>query len=138
MTFDDVISFAKENPYCGFATMDGEQPRTRLFASVFFDDGRIYFTTGAKKDVYKQVRKNPKVELCYWSKDLRTMMRVTGEVEISNDMVKKQRLIDERDYLKNFTADDPELVLLRLSHGKARFWSLKDNLRENELPIIEF
>ncbi|MBI5025958.1 MAG: pyridoxamine 5'-phosphate oxidase family protein [Nitrospirae bacterium] len=138
MSYKDVLVFAKENPVCFLATMDGDQPHVRAFLSVFFDDDKIYFTTGAMKNVFKQLSKNPKVEICYCSQDFSRMMRITGEFEIIDDRAKKQKLIDERDYLKRFKADDPQFILLRLSHGKARFWTLANNLRENELNIIEF
>jgi hypothetical protein len=46
-------------------------------------------------------------------------------------------VIDERDYLKNFKADDPQFILLRLSHGKARFWTMANNMKENDLEVIE-
>jgi len=136
MSCKDVLEFAKENPVCFLAILDGEQPRVRAFLTVLFDDDRIYFTTGATKNVFKQLSTNPKVELCYCSRDFSKMMRITGEIEIVADYAKKQRLIDERDYLKNFKADDPQFILLRLSRGKARFWTMADNMKENELEVV--
>ena len=136
MSCKDVLEFAKENPVCFLATLDGEQPRVRAFLTVLFDDDRIYFTTGATKNVFKQLSTNPKVELCYCSRDFSKMMRITREIEIVADHAKKQRLIDERDYLKNFKADDPQFILLRLSRGKARFWTMADNMKENELEVV--
>lgn len=138
MNLDDVITFAKENPVCAFATIEGDQPRVRGFLSVFFEDNKIYFTTAATKNVCKQLSKNPKMEIYYSSKDFRTMMRITGSVEFVNDLTKKQKLIEEKPYLKGFKADDPMYILLRVAHGKARFWTLENNMRENELPVIEF
>lgn len=138
MTFDDVIAFAKENPVCAFATVDGDQPRVRGFLSVFFEDDRIYFTTAATKNVFKQLSRNPRIEIYYNSKDYLTMMRITGIVEFVDDLAKKQRLIEEKPYLKGLKADDPVFVLLRVAHGKASFWTLENNMREGELPVIEF
>jgi len=34
--------------------------------------------------------------------------------------------------------DDPRFILLRMSHGKAHFWTIEKNMRENEIPVIEF
>jgi hypothetical protein len=34
--------------------------------------------------------------------------------------------------------DDPSFVLLRLPHGRARFWTIQQNMRESEIPVIEF
>jgi len=138
MTIKDIIAFARENPVCGVATIEGDKPRVRAFLSLFFEDDSIYFTTGATKDVFKQLSANPSVELLYLAADFRKMMRVTGAFEIVDDRQKKQRLIEKKDYLKGFQADDPALILLRLSHGRARFWAIKDNLNEKEVPAIEF
>jgi uncharacterized pyridoxamine 5'-phosphate oxidase family protein len=138
MSLHDVVSFVKENPVCTLATVDEMQPRVRAFLTVLFDDDKIYFTTASTKDVYKQIRKNPKIELCYLSDNCSKMLRITGEIEIIDDRAKKQRLIEERDYLKGFTADDPTFILLRLSHGSARFWTIENNLKEDELEVIEF
>jgi len=137
MQFSDVLAFIRQHPVCTLATMDGDQPRARGFFSLLFDDDAIYFTTGSPKDVYTQLEKNRKVELCYLSPSFR-MLRVTGIVEIVDDRAKKEQLIREKSYLKGFTADDPRFILLRLSHGSARFWTLADNMRERQLDEITF
>lgn len=140
MSYKDVLTFVKENPVCFIATMDGDQPRIRAFLTVLFEDEKIYFTTGATKSVFKQLSKNQKIELCYCSRDFRKMMRITGKIEIIDDREKKQRLLDERDYLKMFggRADDPRFILLRLSHGKARFWTIENNMKEDQIEVIGF
>ncbi|MDH4162551.1 MAG: hypothetical protein OEW15_07655 [Nitrospirota bacterium] len=48
--------------------------------------------------------------------------------------------MNERDYLKPFKdrANDPGFKLLRLSHGKAHFWTIEQNMKEREIPVIEF
>lgn len=137
MDFKDVMAFARENPVCTMATMDGDQPRVRGLLSVFFDDDdRIYFTTAATKNFFKQLEKNPKAEICYFSKTY-TMMRIACEIEVIDDRAKKQKLIEEKDYLKGFSADDPVFKLLRVKNGKARFWTLERNLKEDKLEVIE-
>ena len=137
-SYADVIDFIKKNPVCTLATVEGDQPRVRGFFTVFFDDGGIYFTTGAPKDVYKQMTKNPKVELCYLTPGFGIMLRIAGVIEFVDDRAKKQTLIDEKSYLKDFTADSPEFILLQLPHGTARFWTITDNMREKDARVIEF
>ena len=140
MSKEDVLAFVRENPACFIATMDGDQPRVRGFLTVLFDDGKLYFTTGTMKSVYSQLAKNPKIELCYCSPDFRKTLRIAGTIEIVDDLAKKQQLVNERDYLKPFKdrADDPSFILLRLSQGKARFWTIAQNMREKDIPVIEF
>ena len=67
-------------------------------------------------------------------------MRISGTIEIIEDREKKKQLLNERDYLKHFGGNvgDPRLILLRLSHGQARFWTMQNNMREKEIPVIEF
>jgi pyridoxamine 5'-phosphate oxidase len=137
-TYQDVFDFVKKNSVCTLATVDGDQPCVRGFFTVFFDDDQIYFTTGAPKNVYRQLVKNPKVELCYLTPGFGIMLRIAGTIEIVDDLTKKQKLIEEKSYLKDFTADSPEFILLRLPHGTARFWTITDNMREKETRTIEF
>lgn len=137
-SYADVVDFIRKNPVCTLATADGGQPRVRGFFTIFFDDDILCFTTGAPKDVYKQLIKNPKVELCYLTPGFGTMLRVAGTIEFVDDRAKKQKLIEEKSYLKDFTADSPEFVLMKLQHGTARFWTITDNMREKETKVIEF
>jgi pyridoxamine 5'-phosphate oxidase len=136
-TYQDVLDFVKKNPVCTLASAEGDQPRVRAFYTILFDDV-IYFTTGAPKDVYKQLTKNPRVELCYLTAGFGTMLRISGPVEFVDDRAKKQKLIEEKPYLKDFTPDSPEFILLRLPHGTARFWTIADNMREKDATAIEF
>ena len=136
-TYQDVLDFVKKNPVCTLATIDKDQPRVRAFTTAFLDD-TIYFTTGRPKDVHAQLVKNPRVEVCYCTPGFGTMLRIAGELEFVDDPAKKQRLIDEKPYLRNFTADSPEFVLLRLPHGTARFWTIADNMQEKRAKAIEF
>lgn len=140
MTYDDVLAFVRENPVCFIATIDGDQPRVRGFLAVLFNDGNIYFTTGTMKRVYDQLVKNPKVEMCFFSRDFAKTLRISGKIEMIDDREKKQQLLNERDYLTSFggKVDDPRFILLRLSHGRAFFWTMAQNMRESEIPVIEF
>lgn len=136
MRTEDVLAFVNENPICTIATIDGDQPRVRAFLSILFDDKNIYFTTGAMKNFWKQVAANPHVELCYLASDFSRMLRITGEIEEVDDRSRKQRLIDEREYLKGFSADDLNFKLIKIKNGKARFWTLADNLKEAEAETV--
>lgn len=140
MSYQEVLTFIKENPACFIATMDGDQPRVRGFLSILFDDRCIYFTTGTMKSVYDQLIANPKIELCFFTPDFRKTLRVSGKMEIVDDLAKKTQLVNERDYLKPYRdrPHNPSFILLRLSHGKARFWTMENNTREREIPVIEF
>ncbi|MFV0485045.1 MAG: pyridoxamine 5'-phosphate oxidase family protein [Candidatus Saccharimonadales bacterium] len=59
------------------STMDGDQPRVRPFDSCIELDGKFYFETANTKDVYRQLKENPKVEIV--AHDEGGTVRVTGE-----------------------------------------------------------
>ncbi len=45
------------------ATTDKDQPHVRPFDGAAIVDGKFYIGTGKQKDVFKQIKQNPKVEI---------------------------------------------------------------------------
>ena len=143
MDFSECVKFANENPVTHIATMDGDQPRVRAFAMWFADKTGFYYHTGTKKSIWKQLVKNPKVELCFYApgEGAGKMMRVAGAVEFIDDAALKSRLIQERPWLLSIGvtgADDPGLAVFRVAHGEAYFWTMEYNMREAEAPRARF
>ena len=65
------------------ATEDGDQAKTRPVSFQMYEDGKIYFLTGKHKDVYQQMLKNPKVEICgFHGADI---VRIWGKSHIVED-----------------------------------------------------
>ncbi len=58
-----VLEFLRENPVFQLATVEGDQPRVRPFGFHMVENGKLYFITGAHKDVCHQLKANPKFEL---------------------------------------------------------------------------
>lgn len=137
MNYTNILEFIQQNPVCTLATSRDNQPRVRAFLTNVID-GKLYFTTSADKNVGSEILENQKSELCYLSSDFSKMLRVTTLLEILDDKKLKQELIDTRDYLKGFSADDESFILFTLSDSKARFWSLENNMDERNLEVITF
>ena len=142
MDFSECVKFANENPVTYIATTDGDQPRIRAFAMWFADATGFYYHTGTPKAVWRQLTKNPKVELCFYSPaGTGTMMRVAGEVEFLDDASLKNRLVGERPWLLQIGVSgpsDPKLAVFRVAHGEAYFWTMEQNMRESEAPRVRF
>jgi pyridoxamine 5'-phosphate oxidase len=66
MDFSDCLRFATGDPVTYIATADGDQPRVRAFAMWFCDNSGFYYHTGTSKRTCGQLKKNPKVELCFY------------------------------------------------------------------------
>jgi uncharacterized pyridoxamine 5'-phosphate oxidase family protein len=140
-SFQDCIKFANEEKTCSFATTDGDQPHVRIFSLALADEKGFYFQTEPVKSVYKQLQKNNKVELCFFSPKTMVMMRVTGKVEFLDDPGLKSKIYNDRPYLKNVGIkgpDDPLFVIFRVSSGEAWFWTLSDSMKEAQIERIKF
>jgi len=140
MTIHDCIGFTNENPICYLATAENDQPRVRALGFWFADESGFYFQTGSAKEFPHQLEKNPKTEVCFYKHEgmIGTMLRISGEVEFLKDTKLKERVLNERPFLKNFglTINSPGLIIFRIPHGKAHFWTMENNLKPK--VIIEF
>jgi len=144
MDITDCIQFANENPVTYIATVEGDQPRVRAFAMWFADKTGFYYHTGTPKSVFQQLRKNPKTEVCFYAQGEQgagRMMRVTGKVEFLNDKSLEERLFKDRPWVKDLMKSAPKdarLAMFRIAHGEAYFWTMENNMREQEAPHVKF
>lgn len=140
MEFKECINFANRVKDCAMATVEGDKPRVRMMGLWFADDGGFYFQAWTFKDVYKQLKENPSIEVCFHSKEKESpyaMLRIRGEVEFLEDAALKERVLKDRPFLRDLGAtgpDDPKLVIFRIAHGEASFWPKKV---EGEYPRME-
>ena len=140
MNIQDCIKFSNENPICYLATVDDDQPRVRALGFWFADETGFYFQTSSKKEFPHQLSKNPKTEICFYKHEgmIGTMLRISGEVEFVTDIKLREKALIDRPFLKSFgvTVDSPGLILFRIIHGQAHFWTMDNNLKPKE--IIQF
>ena len=139
MTTQECINFATEHPVCSLATVDGDQPRVRTFLLWRANESGFYFETFNPKDVYEQLKTNPKVEICFFNNesDLEKAktMRLTGEVEFLDDPDLKKQLLEDWPFLKDA---EPVLEIFRVRSGEAFFWTMADVLKEKEIERVRF
>jgi len=75
------------------ATVDGDRARVRPFGFIMEFDGHLYFTTGNQKPVYRQLKKNPDVEMCAMLPDNR-WVRLTGRAVFDGSLSAKKRAFE--------------------------------------------
>lgn len=146
MDIKDVLEFANANPVCFIATVDGARPKVRGFLLWFADETGFYFHTGSMKRIYSQIINNPETEVCFFSPKYPgsgKMLRVSGKAEFLNDVSMKEKLVEQRPFLKAIQTSAPDkssdpLVLFRIPHGEAHFWTMEINTRENEAEVVTF
>ncbi len=144
MDLQDCIRFANDYPNCSLATIDGDQARVRTFLLWFADETGFYFMTFSTKDVSRQLKANPKVELCFFNNPANfqgmRQLRVTGRAELVGDEAVRGRALRERAHLEQAVGEPlgPTLEVFRVGSGEARFWTVKDFLKEPQIETVRF
>ena len=101
------------------ATSNGDQPCVRPFSSVTEFEGKVYLCCNNQKEVYKQLKKNPKFELCGMTQD-HAWLRVSGiAVEDDRREARVAMLKDPTGPSMIYTADDGLFVVFRLEEVHA-------------------
>ena len=114
----EVQEFLKESGMYFLATMDKDQPRVRPFGTAEIFENRLYIQTGKNKDVYKQILKNPKVELCAFKYG--KWLRVSGELVPDDRVEAKKDMLDKNpDLRKMYDENDDNTIVLYFESGKA-------------------
>jgi pyridoxamine 5'-phosphate oxidase len=132
LKFEDCVKFANENPTAYVATVDEKgQPRVRALAMWYADETGFYFQTGTIKEICGQLKNNPKTEICFFNnkREGGVMLRVTGDAEFLNDPKLREKVIEDRQFLKTMgmTAASSGLVIFRIPKGEAYFWTMATN-----------
>lgn len=142
MNLEDYIKFANENQVCSIATIDEDKPRVRAFRMWLADNTGFYFHTGATKNVSKQLKNNPNVEICMLSQNSqdRRTMRVSGKIKFLDDKDLRAKLLEDRPFLKGLCSgpEDQFLEIFHIYTGEAHFWTMENNLKESEIERVKF
>lgn len=118
---NEVVEFLKENPVQYLATVGlDNKAKVRPFQFIIEEDGKLYFSTNSEKDVFKQIKNNPYVEICISNPKFQ-WMRLNGKVQFSNDMAIKEKIINANPLVKSIykTGDNPIFEIFYLEDAKA-------------------
>ena len=120
-----VLEFVKRHPVSHMATVEDGRPRVRAMQTAIADEAGLTFCTGSHKDVARQLRADPSVELSYWDPDDGRQIRIRGDVEQLDDVALKTQVVEQVfTFLKPVVKDHgyDAISLFRLSHGEIRVW----------------
>ncbi len=130
---EKVLNYLKNCGTFYLATTEGNQPHVRPFGAVCQFEGKLYFVTNNKKNVYNQMLENPKVEICGMYKG--TWIRVEGEVKEDTRREARAAMMDDNKAALSsmYTVDDNLMTVLYFTKGKATIYSFTE-----EPEVIEF
>lgn len=129
---EEVLKFLQDAKVWYLATDDNGQPRVRPFGSQMIYNGKLYFQTGLKKDVAKQLLKNPKIEISAMSGG--TWIRLEAEAVYDESIAAQEAMLDTMPSLKKmYKAGDGNTAVFYLKNAKCTFCSF------TEAPkVVEF
>lgn len=125
---NEVWEFLKECKIYYLGTIDGNQPRVRPFGTAEIFENHLYIQTGKKKEVFKQIEKNNKVEICAF-KDGK-WLRVSG-ILIPDDRIEaKKDMLDKNPDLRGmYNEEDDNTIVLYFKDATATFSSFTEEER---------
>ena len=119
---EEVFELLKKIGTYYLATVDGDKPRVRPFGTVDLYNGKLYIQTGKKKDVSKQIEKNPNVEL--WAFQDGVWVRVSGKLVNDDSREAKKHMLDNYPNLRGmYNEDDDNTQVLYFEDGVATIYS---------------
>lgn len=118
----EVYEFLKDAGTYYLGTVEGDQPRVRPFGTVDLFEDRLYIQTGKKKEVAKQLKTNPKAEICAFKNG--TWLRVAGTLVEDDRREARKHMLDNYPSLRAmYNEDDGNTLVLYLKDATATFSS---------------
>ena len=129
-----VLKFLKGVSTFYVATVEeGTQPRVRPFGAITEFEGKLYLTTNNTKPVYKQILKNPKIEICGMDAD-GTWLRVEATAVADHRREARVRAMEDNPVLKTmYDVDDGIFEVLYIKDATATYYSFN-----GEPKIVKF
>lgn len=117
-----VCQFLMEAGTYYLATAEGDQPRVRPFGTAHIFEGKLYIQTGKSKAVSKQLKANPKVEICAFKDGV--WLRVAGELVEDDRVEAKKSLLDAYPELRSmYDENDGNTQVFYFKNATATFSS---------------
>lgn len=108
---EKVLKFLDEAETYYLATMEGDQPRVRPFGTALVYNNKLYIQTGKVKPVSKQLKTNPKAEICAFKNG--RWIRISGELVEDETREVKTLMLEKMPILrKMYNEDDGNMQML--------------------------
>lgn len=121
MNKQEIVEFIRRNPVAYMATLDisGGKPHVRAMRTYSADEDGIVFNMETPKDVYKEILKNPEVELCYFANGVQ--IRISGRmVELTDPDLKREHAANRPILHPGVAREGLDYIgIFILRHGKA-------------------
>ena len=122
-----ALDFIKASPVFHIATVDGAKARVRPFSFIMKRNNKLYFCTNKTKDVYKQLKQNPDIEISDMGNDV--WLRIRGRIAFDETREAKAQAFEESSNLLRIYpkgADDETFVTFYFTEAVATLFSFTE------------
>lgn len=119
---EKALIFLATHKEVAFATSEENKPKIRVFQIMKRDNDILYFATTPHKEVYRQLQKNPFVELLAMAGNV--SVRITGKVSfnISNNI--GQEIYETNPILKRLYKQYSDLIYFSIAIDELDYFDL--------------
>lgn len=138
MNRQQILEFLNKTQTCHLATVEDGEPRVRGMMMYRADESGILFHTGTGKDLFRQIRENPAVEICFNDLQAGLQVRVRGRAQIVQDQALKEEIVAHRDFMKPWIEKYGYdlLGVFRVTACRATAWTFATNFAPKEfIPL---
>ena len=123
-TIEDVAQYLTDAGTFYLSTEDGDQPKCRPLGMIHLIDGQIYFGIGDFKDVYRQMSRNPKVEIVACQKG--DWLRLYGTAVFEPDYTIANGILEKAPFLRTLynETNGHKLAIFHLENATAEVRSM--------------
>ncbi|MDI9624491.1 MAG: pyridoxamine 5'-phosphate oxidase family protein [Methanothermobacter sp.] len=113
------------------ATLDENKSRVRVIKIYRADENGIIFHALSFKDLYKQLHRNPYIEMCFVDSKGKTQVRVNGKAEPIESQMLKEEMVEKRSFLKPWIQEKGWnlLKVFKITNAKATVWTIETNFQ---------
>jgi uncharacterized pyridoxamine 5'-phosphate oxidase family protein len=121
-----ILDYLKQCHPFYVATSENDQPHVRPFGAVCEFEEKLYIVTNKTKNVYKQLMKNGKIEICGYNGN--TWIRIEGEVKLDGRREAREAMMKENyaALSRLYNVDDNLMAVFNFVYGNATIYSFKE------------
>lgn len=121
-----VYNFLKQANTYYLSTIDNNKPKVRPFGTINIFENKLYIQTGKIKDVSKQIKANPNVEICAFMDG--QWLRLYGELILDSRVEAKKSMLDAYPNLRHmYDEKDNNTEVFYFKTATACFYSFTSN-----------
>ena len=119
---EKAFDFLSRHKDVAFATVEQDKPKIRVFQIMRQEGHTLYFATSPRKEVYRQLRENPHVELLAMDGDI--SVRLTGRAVFDVPDALAREIYADNPVLPRLYKRYTDLVYFRLPIAKLDYYDL--------------